>query len=412
MTAISDAEKRSAAFRALDAFLVDNPKLEQLSARLARFNVFRVLGIERAEIRHSNVLAWLLNPRADHGLGMTVLRRFLSRVLLANTSIPIKLTPARVELQDFNDVEVYREWHGLDVFVFSRKGRWSLAIENKIGARESAGQLRRYRTAIEAELPGIEVVPVLLTLDGEEPSEDGKAAGYVPWEYESVSDLVEEAFQQNRTKVPADAAVLIAHYLETLGRLTMADEELVLLCKDIYRKHRDAIKLINEYGTASLVIDACERWVRATNGLEWLADNSNRVWFLSDGMAEAMPRIGSGWGFLPRAYPVCWWLYHRPPNPKLQLTLEVGPIADSQLRLKLLAALQSAGFKFWEGAMKEGGRYTRIHTASRRISLDEDGEIPTDESNIAEVANELWRQSEAQARKVVEVMRGMDWGGA
>jgi hypothetical protein len=43
----------------LNQFLVDNWELEQLSAKLAAFNILKVLKIEKAEIRHSNVLAWL-----------------------------------------------------------------------------------------------------------------------------------------------------------------------------------------------------------------------------------------------------------------------------------------------------------------------------------------------------------------
>jgi len=43
----------------LNRFLADTSELEELSARLSEFNVFRALEIENAEIRHSNVLAWL-----------------------------------------------------------------------------------------------------------------------------------------------------------------------------------------------------------------------------------------------------------------------------------------------------------------------------------------------------------------
>ena len=50
---------------ALDRFLADNPELEQLSARLATVNILRALKIERAEIRHSNVLGWLESRMAS-----------------------------------------------------------------------------------------------------------------------------------------------------------------------------------------------------------------------------------------------------------------------------------------------------------------------------------------------------------
>jgi len=47
----------------LDRLLVDNSELEELNAKLAEFNIFNVLNITQNEIRHSNTLAWLLNPR-------------------------------------------------------------------------------------------------------------------------------------------------------------------------------------------------------------------------------------------------------------------------------------------------------------------------------------------------------------
>ena len=54
--------------KALDLFLVDNPELERLSTKLSEFNIFHILRSDRAELKHSNVLAWLLNPKENHGL--------------------------------------------------------------------------------------------------------------------------------------------------------------------------------------------------------------------------------------------------------------------------------------------------------------------------------------------------------
>jgi PD-(D/E)XK nuclease superfamily protein len=68
--------------RQLDAFLVANPDLDTLSARLSSFNIFNVLKIADWEIRHSNVLAWLLDPADTLGLGHRFLRCFLSHLLL------------------------------------------------------------------------------------------------------------------------------------------------------------------------------------------------------------------------------------------------------------------------------------------------------------------------------------------
>ncbi len=131
-------------FRVLDKFLVDNRELEELSARLSIFNILRVLRVEQTEIRHSNVLAWLLDSRESHGLRDAFLRRFLSTILLDNESAVVALTPARVELMEMLDVEVWREWKSIDILAFSPSNGWVLLVENKIKAGASKSQLLRY----------------------------------------------------------------------------------------------------------------------------------------------------------------------------------------------------------------------------------------------------------------------------
>lgn len=42
-------------------------------------DVFGVLGISRAEVRHTRFIAWLLDPAAQHGLGAVLLQRTLER---------------------------------------------------------------------------------------------------------------------------------------------------------------------------------------------------------------------------------------------------------------------------------------------------------------------------------------------
>ena len=61
----------------LEEFLLDIDILDKLDGYMNKFNVFDVLRISKMEIRHSNMLAWLLNPKETHGLGDTFLRKFL-----------------------------------------------------------------------------------------------------------------------------------------------------------------------------------------------------------------------------------------------------------------------------------------------------------------------------------------------
>ena len=171
---VSNGELK-ANLRALDDFLVDNPELEKLDARLSTFNIFNVLRIARAEIRHSNVLGWLLSPDENHGLGSLFLRRFLTRLLMNNDSGIFKFRPAQIELMDLSDTTVRREWKNIDLLAFSYAGKWCLLIENKIYSKESEGQLLRYLATVREQFSHFEVAPVYLTLEGEDPSDEAIA---------------------------------------------------------------------------------------------------------------------------------------------------------------------------------------------------------------------------------------------
>jgi hypothetical protein len=68
------------AMAALEGFLVNNPDLERLEADVSRLNVFEAMGVVRHELRHSNFLAMLVDPRQTHGLGSIFAKRLLQWV--------------------------------------------------------------------------------------------------------------------------------------------------------------------------------------------------------------------------------------------------------------------------------------------------------------------------------------------
>lgn len=54
----------------LDAIGELEKELDNLQAGPNELNVFEVLGITNTEIRHSNVIDWLMRPDGSHGPGM------------------------------------------------------------------------------------------------------------------------------------------------------------------------------------------------------------------------------------------------------------------------------------------------------------------------------------------------------
>ena len=68
-------------------FLLEDEKLEKINKSVSRFNPFRVLKLEHYEIRHSNFLAWLLNPQESHDLDDVFLKKFLEKINENNDTI-------------------------------------------------------------------------------------------------------------------------------------------------------------------------------------------------------------------------------------------------------------------------------------------------------------------------------------
>ena len=66
----------------LEDFLMEIELLDQIEAQLSKFNVFETLSMFHNEIRHSNVLSWLMKPKDNHGLGDI----FLKKVITTNFS--------------------------------------------------------------------------------------------------------------------------------------------------------------------------------------------------------------------------------------------------------------------------------------------------------------------------------------
>ena len=60
--------------------LIKDPKLEELSFGLHSPNIFSILNVTKAEIRHSNFLAWLMTPNESHNLNTIFIKWFLKEI--------------------------------------------------------------------------------------------------------------------------------------------------------------------------------------------------------------------------------------------------------------------------------------------------------------------------------------------
>lgn len=101
----------------LQDFLIDTKCLDELLSWTGKFNSFDVLKVPRVEIRHSNMLGWLLDPNENHGFGDAYLKRIFQR-LVENDSDG-RNDVFEILLLDMYSFSVYREWKNIDILIDS-----------------------------------------------------------------------------------------------------------------------------------------------------------------------------------------------------------------------------------------------------------------------------------------------------
>jgi hypothetical protein len=236
---VSEANAR----KALEAFITDNPELESLEGLLAQFNIFEALGAVRHEVRHSDFLAYLLNPQENHGLGDAFIKRLLQKSIAAVERTDLPVTLIDLDFWDLDTATIQREWQRIDIFLRDELHQFSVIIENKIDTGEHNDQLSRYYERVQREFPNDRILALYLTKEGDEPS-DGR---YLPLGYGLVCEAVENLAERRASTLGRDVHTLMVHYAQMLRRHIMSDTEIARLCGLIYQKHRAALDLIYEH---------------------------------------------------------------------------------------------------------------------------------------------------------------------
>ena len=226
--------------KALQDFLLDIDCLEELVPWTEKFNIFDVLKISRTEIRHSNVLAWLIDANENHGLGDMFIRGILQKLVEEDDNS--KYDVFKILLMDFHSFTIYREWNNIDIMLLSDEEKTIIIFENKVGSHEHSNQLNRYRNIVKHSYPEYECICVFLTPEGELPSDEEN------WSILTYTDIVEIIEKiRDKAEMPADIDLFVKDYIATIRRDIVDDQQLADICNKIYAKHKKALDLIYEY---------------------------------------------------------------------------------------------------------------------------------------------------------------------
>lgn len=360
-----DQEELESNKEVLRNFLKDTEALDKLESFADRQNIFKILSIEGMEIRHSNFLAWLLDPAANHHLGETFLKKFLFQY--AEKSDNAKVDVFDIDRMDFDDALVYRELHHMDIIVESRKSNFILVIENKIYSSEGNNQTKKYRKVIEENYESIgNKFFVYLTLDNTE-AEDSQ------WVSMCYSDLI-PLIESVSVRMPSDSPgrLFVENYVEVLKEMAGNEEtELQLLCRNIYTEHKKAIDILVKNlpddfrNRANLIKDL----VRSTPNIIYRENSNNSyIRFTTSLILDKIGTIGTD-QWTPEKDILLFEIVNNR-NGTMRFILTLGPAEDPEKRNILWNYLAGK----WKRQSKNSDQWTRVYSKSFKLNEDLDVE--------------------------------------
>ena len=343
---------------------MNNPDLLSLEDLLTNtkpqdttFNLFEVLSIWWLEDKHSRILSWLLEPQDTHCLGDTFLRRFLmaSGLSICNAN------------KEWSNTAIHREWRAevddvsgrLDILAVNRTRGFVCAIENKVFAPESHGQLSHYRRALEADFPDYDRHYIFLSPTGMHSHLEEERRFWQPMCYSTILQLVEETVDDHGVEMGEDVRSFLRQYATTLRRYIVPEpNEIAELARKIYEEHREAIELINRhkphYGAA------INQFLQETIGEQqnWSLDDTNAkyVRFYPTKWEEFRCfRTGTGWRSKAA---ILFEFLCKPDNADFSLVIASG---HEDLRSALFETVKENGtvFNKARGTLKES--YHHVH---------------------------------------------------
>lgn len=223
---------------------LENQSGKDFNKWLTGVNIFEVLKISSAEIRHSNILGWLITPNENHNLGDKFFEKIILKIIENNSSVS-EISMIDALLKDFSDAKVFRESkNDIDILFSSNKNMFNLIIENKTWTADHDNQLKKYREFIDKEYPRYKNLFVYLTPYGDQPIEadDSERMHWKILSYKEISDILDDIVITS--DIDEKVIYILTAYNDNLKRNILKDEELEQLTKEIYLKHKEVLDII------------------------------------------------------------------------------------------------------------------------------------------------------------------------
>ena len=196
------------------------------------FNLFRILKIGHKEIYHSNFLAWLFDFKYNPDIAPLLLNKLIDKMFNNSSKLNSSNNQPCYFKKDSTQV-VYREKNHIDLIIEFPNDKRVLVFENKIYAKESKGQLSRYRQLMDEYYSKIskefKITYIYLTLNNEAPSDSNwQSVGF-----DTILDILVSIKKE-----------LTGHH-KLLDYIQLLEED--LMGKESNEKRDFALKIINNF---------------------------------------------------------------------------------------------------------------------------------------------------------------------
>lgn len=334
--------------------LVEDDDFVALDARYHRTNVFQVVGMGSQEIRHSNFIAWLLDPSESHGLGDAFMKVLLTRLYAiadensdeeSDGDVSLFEGISLAVLGDLSSLNVARETESnIDILAWSPSSELVVCIENKVWSGLGNGQLDKYQTYVEKRFASYRHrVYVLLTPDGYDVPAD-MATNPSSWLSLSYNDI-RACLKALLARVSDEkTSMLINDYIDLLEREGIVDTpEVDVIVNRLYKKYQDVFDLVAnrksnaQDAIASLLRDAYNSLLIQMEGEGLLLreqenESKSYIPFHTARMDDYLfSTVEAGSGSWKTGATYRYWIYPRP-HGLLQpsIRLELGPLGQRQ----------------------------------------------------------------------------------
>ena len=203
-------------------------------------------------------------------------------------------------------------------------------------------------------------------------------------DYDQICNSLDDLLKSNQSTLSNDSNLFITHYRNLIGRHILEDEkdqDYVDALLAIYGKHKQLIDDLTK-ALPQQEINQDAAFLIQNDSVVKLYRNKGKLAFLTKDLMDMIPETdGTAWYSVKK--PIIFWFEFA--DDKIRLNLEVGPMADQDLRVEIINNLLESIGKKIKPAYSE--KYTRVW--SEKEDMDE-----LKAEKVVELMNRLFKKAQ------------------